>query len=119
MNVNVKHNFNHKKDLINKHLKYLYESDTSVILRIQAIEFLYPYMNEENILEKFKYFYQKERDLYIKTILQKAINGKLESYIVTDFRESESQYQTSQVSRGSTQRLSLEELALLKVSSFS
>jgi hypothetical protein len=118
MNTNIKHKFNHKKDLIEQHLRYLFEQDTAVILRIQAIEFLYPYIQEDNILEKLEFFYKKERDLYIKTLLKQALEGSLKSYIVTDFRESSAPSAETTNPGATTQRLSPEELALLRLSSF-
>lgn len=119
MNSNIKHQFNHKQDLIDMHLRYLYEQKSSVMLRIQAIEFLYPYINEDNILEKFKYFYQRERDLYIKTLLKKAIDGKLESYIVTDFDGARaSEREATDMPSKNFKRMSAEELAILRMSSF-
>ena len=116
MKKNIENIYNHKEELIKKHLKYLYNPNTSVCLRIQAIEFLYPYINEEMILEKLKYFYEKERDLYIKTILKKAITGTLESYMVTDFNTKRDKENNNSQVQTSKQYLNARELTLLKFS---
>jgi hypothetical protein len=69
-------------------------------------------------LEKFKFFYQRERDLYIKTLLKKAIDGNLESYIVTDFDGARVAEEALGVPKQNFKKMSAEELALLRISSF-
>lgn len=103
-----------KTDLINKHLKYLFDTDTSQMLRILAVEFLYPYRHENNIQEKLEFFYKKEKDRYIKGILGKAINGELENYLETEFEEKSRKKDTANIQLGASRSLTSGQLALLK-----
>lgn len=114
MNTNIKNSFNYKQDLIDNHLRYLYLQDTSVCLRIQAIEFLYPYIDENNIYEKFKYFYAREKDLYIKNLLKKALDKNLDTYIQTKF-DTEQTNERNLETKITVKNLSSETIALLKV----
>jgi uncharacterized protein YehS (DUF1456 family) len=95
--MKIKYKPNHKADLIKRHLMYLFDDKASTMLKILAVEFLYPYRNEDQILEKLEYFYKKEKDAYLKDLLKKAIEGKLENYLETDFEYSKDDKQeTSQ-----------------------
>lgn len=116
MNQNIKQSFDFKTDLIKQHLKYLYERNTATMLKIQAIEFLYPYRNEEMILEKLEYFYDKERDVYIKELLRKAIKGNLDSYIVTRFDKNDQEL-SEEEHELNPKSLSSQEIAMLRLTS--
>jgi hypothetical protein len=108
MNTNIKYKINHKEDLIKRHLKYLFDKDASAMLKILAVEFLYQYRDEDKILEKLKFFQEKERDPYLKNLLKDAIEGKLENYLTTDFDQEED----SIIGNGSL--LSADQIALMR-----
>lgn len=117
MNNNIKTKFDHKNALINQHLKYLYDKGTSTMLKIQAIEFLYPYRNEDMIIEKLEFFYERERDQYIRQLLKKTLNGTLESFIITKFDSDED---TSNEGNMKFKSLSLtaKQIAMMKISPY-
>jgi hypothetical protein len=108
MNTNIKYKINHKEDLITRHLKYLFDKDTSSMLKILAVEFLYQYRHEDKILEKLKFFQEKEKDPYLKKLLKDAIEGKLENYLTTDFDQEED------IIIGNGSHLSADQIALMR-----
>ncbi|MDD9897581.1 MAG: hypothetical protein OXU45_01135 [Candidatus Melainabacteria bacterium] len=115
MNTNIQSTFDHKNDLINRHLRYLYESSSATILKIQAIEFLYPYIEEDRIREKLEFFYRRERDSYIKNLLREALNGSLESFIQTKF-DDDAEPELEEDSTTSAKSLSAQDITLLRLS---
>lgn len=67
---------NIEKDLINRHLKYLWERNTIVNLKILAVEFLSQYTHNEDIFAKLEYLYNKENNRLLRKLLKKALEGE-------------------------------------------
>lgn len=95
MNNNIEYKINRKEELIQRHLMYLFDKKASTMLKILAIEFLYPYRDENQISDKLEFFQKKEKDPYLKDLLTKAVEGKLENYLETDFDYSKEEKETN------------------------